>query len=103
MTKEETIEAIKVMQAWVDGEDIEGLVLDEENGRHYRINSEKGCMWNWYQCEYRIKQKDPLEEALNELEESLGNPGPLGVITIDGSRIYRAIDLIKKAMEQRDS
>jgi hypothetical protein len=49
MTKEQTIEAIRVMQAFVDGKEV----------RYKAPNNEwlptNNPAWNWFDCEYRIK------------------------------------------------
>jgi hypothetical protein len=49
MTKEQTIEAIRIMQAFVDGKEV----------RYKAPNNEwlptNNPAWNWFDCEYRIK------------------------------------------------
>lgn len=57
MTREETIEAIKVMQAWVDGEKVQVRSLYASSDEWHDI-----CLlrWNFAGNQYRIKPK-PLE------------------------------------------
>jgi len=50
MNKEQTIEAIKVMQAFVDGKEV--IARHVGIGRWETLSSPK---WNWEDCEYRIK------------------------------------------------
>ena len=54
MNKAQTEAAIKVMQAYVDGEKIESSV----NARIWSVHSAPN--WNWEVCNYRIKPK-PVE------------------------------------------
>ena len=54
MNREETIAAIKVMQAFVDGAEI------EVSPRHSDEWVASGPDWSWKVCDYRIKPK-PLE------------------------------------------
>ncbi len=58
MNKQETAEAIIVMQAFVDGAEIESTSAREE--WHPIIES----VWNWDDCEYRIKPS-PREFWIN--------------------------------------
>ncbi len=53
MNKQETAEAIKVMQAWIDGADIEAL-SNEDEGEWVHIKS-FGPSWGWSKQKYRIK------------------------------------------------
>lgn len=57
MTREETIEAIKVMQAWLDGEKVQVRSLYASSDEWHDI-----CLlrWNFAGNQYRIKPK-PLE------------------------------------------
>lgn len=48
MTREQTIEAIRVMQAYVDGKEVQTMY--DEKWQTTNINS-----WNWFDCNYRIK------------------------------------------------
>jgi hypothetical protein len=48
MTREQTIEAIRVMQAFVDGKEVQTMY--DEKWQTTNINS-----WNWFDCNYRIK------------------------------------------------
>jgi hypothetical protein len=50
MTKEQTIEAIRVMQAFVDGKEVKWRYRGLEEW--YTIIP---LTWNWRDCEYRIK------------------------------------------------
>jgi hypothetical protein len=56
MTKEQTIEAIKVMQAFVDGKEVEinGMLADS-----VWLPAGAPC-WNWQMMEYRIKSVSVL-------------------------------------------
>lgn len=52
MNREQTIEAIKVMQAWVDGEVVQCYWADEWHDMpHYDVN------WSLFTHAYRIKPK----------------------------------------------
>ena len=53
MNKEQTIEAIKVMQAFVDGKEVENLY----NGK---CGTTINPSWNWFDIEYRIKPPETL-------------------------------------------
>lgn len=53
MNREQSIEAIKVMQAWLDGEEVEGM---EKDGHPWK-NIYRTPTWDWARCEYRIKPK----------------------------------------------
>lgn len=70
MTREETIEAIKVMQAYVDGKEIEWNSLESEI---FDI-SQGQPGWNWCELEYRIKEEPRMEVAegftAKEVEEN---------------------------------
>ena len=50
MNIEETKEAIRVMQSWVDGKDVECQYHGSETRRNAPIPS-----WNWFDCTFRIK------------------------------------------------
>ena len=50
MTREQTIEAIRVMQAWVDGKEVECQYHGSETPSNAPNPS-----WNWFDCTYRIK------------------------------------------------
>ena len=52
MNKKETAEAIKVMQAYVDGSEIELRVRHTDESWHH-------CdpVWHWQSYEYRVKSK----------------------------------------------
>jgi len=51
MNKDETKEAIEVMQAYVDGAEIEFKHTDS-----WRTLPPFGWGWNWVECSYRIKK-----------------------------------------------
>jgi hypothetical protein len=62
MNRERTKEAIKVMQAYVDGEDIEYCL-----SRHSGWTRVSSPSWNWYERPYRIapkKEKDTKRYSL---------------------------------------
>ena len=48
MTREQTIEAIRIMQAYVDGKEVE----HRYNGKWVKISAPR---WDWDNTEYRIK------------------------------------------------
>lgn len=50
MTREQTIEAIRVMQAYVDGKEVEVKLLKSS----YWISAETPC-WDWNNSTFRIK------------------------------------------------
>ena len=50
MTREETIEAIRVMQAFVDGKEVECLAHGYDGW-----DTTNNPMWNWAYCTFRIK------------------------------------------------
>ena len=54
MTKEQTIQAIKVMQAFVDGKEVEVFSPDQKWGRT------PAPRWGWDDTEYRIKPTPAL-------------------------------------------
>lgn len=57
MNREETKEAIKVMQAYVDGKTIESRKL-LRSGYWSAVqadNTQSTPMWDWFECRYRIK------------------------------------------------
>lgn len=65
MNREETREAIKVMQHYVDGGNIEGK---------FRSNSDWQCaddgpVWNWWEHEYRIRSDEPDESDIGKMVE----------------------------------
>jgi hypothetical protein len=51
MTREQTIEAIKVMQAFVDGKELE-VLSPVRNGCWLKAMTPS---WDWLNCNYRIK------------------------------------------------
>jgi len=62
MTKEETIECIKIMQAYVDGENIEYW-----HSKEIGWSDDDYPTWNWADFDYRIKPKQQLtkEQIMN--------------------------------------
>jgi len=50
MTREQTIEAIRVMQAFVDGKEVECLAHGYDGW-----DTTNNPMWNWAYCTFRIK------------------------------------------------
>ena len=57
MNKDQTMEAIAVMQAWVDGEQIECRARGREV---WHGGDCADWIWNWEEKEYRIKP-EPME------------------------------------------
>ena len=49
MTREQTIEAIRIMQSWVDGNEVEFKWMSKD------WNSTDKPEWNWSAYDYRIK------------------------------------------------
>lgn len=87
MTKDETREAIKVMQAWVDGEgDVE---FKAKFAPAVPWSSAKPS-WNWYKNEYRIKPK-PREWVLEPMKDisPTMTAYPLGVNGYVDTSAYR--------------
>ena len=75
MTKEQTKQAIKVMQAWVDGEHIQGRVIGKTEWGDY--DGGWNPKWDWDGGEYRVKPK-PMEI---EVWMNKYNPGhPLRIV-----------------------
>lgn len=63
MNKEKTRNAIEVMQAYVDGKEIEVLV----NGHYWNLNigDPESPAWNWKKYDYRIKKEGPKRVPLS--------------------------------------
>jgi hypothetical protein len=59
MTREETKKCIEIMQAYVDGADIE-----YKSNLGVGWNNDAPPQWDWYDVEYRIKKK---KKDLNEM------------------------------------
>ena len=55
MNREDTKKAIEIMQAYVDGAEIEAQFLD--NGNWAKETKDLGPTWNFCACSYRIKPK----------------------------------------------
>ena len=66
MTKEQTAECIKVMQAYVDGKQIEYSA----GGKFEPINDPN---WNWWENDYRIKQIEPKQGQRYTRKNSKGH------------------------------
>ena len=71
MNREETKKAIAVMQAFVDGEDIEVMAKSDDPDFHFNHTESPGFNFEYF--EYRVKQK-PLEFTvlLNEAGDVVG-------------------------------
>ena len=67
MNKEETRKAIEVMQAWIDGEEIEWY---SSVSGWTRVNTVP--LWEWYEHKYRIKPK-PRSIWVNEYEGQISS------------------------------
>ena len=76
MNMEETIEAIKVMQAFVDGETITAIRPHED-----RSNEVEWPIWNWQHCEYEVKPKP--REAWVAFKQRADFSDPIHCISID--------------------
>lgn len=74
MTKEETKEAIKVMQAYVDGNEIESKLKEKTDSEFIApIN----INWDFYRYEYRVKPKEtyrPYKDA-EEMDAAIKKHG----------------------------
>ncbi len=58
MTREETKKCIEVMQAYVDGKEIEYSHEDVILGRNiWNTSIAEGPLWNWEEFQYRIKEE----------------------------------------------
>jgi hypothetical protein len=55
MNRKDTIEAIKVMQAWVGGKEVECADV-----RNLQWGTTSNPAWNWYESTYRIKPASTL-------------------------------------------
>lgn len=79
-----TVEKIKIMQAWVDGEGVE--VKDDEE---WVVLGKAEPNWHWIEFEYRIKPKfEPPKEIVIAFD-SFGN----GITTVkDGGFKYQLIE-----------
>ena len=60
MNKQETLEAIKVMQAWCEGKDVEVKHIFTSPVAWLFLSREATPSWNWQDFEYRIKSQ-PME------------------------------------------
>lgn len=78
MTKEELQNAIKVMQAYINGEEIEYTYINE-NKVWYLNNFPT---WNWVKYKYRIKQKPKYRpfKDVNECWQEMLKHTPFGWI-----------------------
>lgn len=94
MTKEETAECIKVMQAYTNGEIIEEKRLSFDSTEWVESIDPT---WQWYKFDYRIKPKPkyrPFKNAEECWEEMLKHQ-PFGWV--------RVINRYKNILELRDS
>ena len=90
MTREQTIEAIRVMQAFVDGKEVEYKRHDE----FWMLTTLP--LWNWNSIEYRIKPT-PVLRPWTADEVPLGaqvrsksyHPDHRSLITTSGSSLHR--------------
>ena len=70
MTREETKKAIKVMQAYVDGKEIENITF---SGTYVKVSNP---VWNWtnHSCNYpayRVSENNTKDEMINLLQSAL--------------------------------
>lgn len=72
MNKHETAEAIIVMQAWIDGAEVE-FSPKKEDGIAWRLHNVDENVWNWEDYEYRIKPS-PREFWLNTANNTIHDP-----------------------------
>lgn len=56
-----TKEYIEVMQAYIDDKTIQGRVKGEK--RWHTLKPHEIPLWNWEQCEYRVKEVKPRSSA----------------------------------------
>ena len=93
MNREDTKKAIEVMQAYVDGHEIQVCLNCDSCSPKWFDNAPPSPEWNWLGCGYRIKPKprefwlDGIEEAHRdffteqEYEDLVGDE-PLGLIKV---------------------
>ena len=92
MTREQTIEAIRIMQAYVDGKEVEAQ--RPIAGSCWIPASEP--RWDWFNCTYRIKPTETLRPWTAD-EVPLGaqvrsksyHPDHRSLITTSGNPIHR--------------
>ena len=58
---------IKVMQAYADGKSVE---VRNKAGQKWSL--ETNPVWNWYECEYRIRKEDETPRMREPLENNKG-------------------------------
>ena len=81
MTKEETAECIKVMQAYTNGEIIEEKRFSFDSTEWVESIDPS---WQWYKFDYRIKPRPkyrPFKNA-NECWEEMRNHQPCGLVRV---------------------
>ena len=91
MTREQTIEAIRVMQAFVDGKEVECLAHGYDGW-----DTTNNPMWNWAYCTFRIKPTATFRPWTAD-EVPLGaqvrsktyHPDYRSLITTSGNPIHR--------------
>ena len=91
MTKEQTKQAIKVMKAWVDGENIQARAIGEKEWDEY--DSGWNPNWNWLGREYRVKPK-PME--IQVWVDDGGNIAPIDLMNSPMDYGYKKKTFIEK-------
>lgn len=69
MNKKETAEAIEVMQAYVDGAEIEGMYRSVATAYPGEFRDDVVPDFNWMNYEYRIKSAKPREFWLAPIDK----------------------------------
>lgn len=90
MSIERTQESIRIMQAWLDGSTVQarGILPDDRDWADMdscgaEWTAEVGPpLWNWGNCEYRIK---PEPRVIHVLVSQEGNLGSLLWDTVEGA------------------
>jgi len=86
MTKQQTQEAIKVMQAYTDGEHVEYT---------YDITTWRTCvnpLWDWTNYDYRIAKPKPVKLAVGMKASCLLSSNNIKVLMIDNGYIWAISD-----------
>lgn len=72
MNKEETKSAIAVMQAWLDGKEIQGyrgwLDIERNTPIWGDLKDKENCNWDWSSGRYRVKPEPHLRPYRNVME-----------------------------------
>lgn len=66
-----TKEKIAVMQACVDGKQIQIIYYDDDKWVDW--HSETDPVWNWGRCEYRIKPEEPKYRPYKDTDEMIAD------------------------------